>query len=205
MNDDYPVHFSVDYGDGTRNRLTTLFRLILVIPILVVASLISLTGSMMFFSWQNMVFIPSISFGILLLILFRKKYPRWVFDFLLEVNRFGARVGAYLLLLVDQYPSTDKEQSVHLEIAYPDVESDLNRFLPLVKWLLAIPHYIVLGILLLIVFLGTVIAWFAILFTGRYPRGIFDFVVNVYRWVYRINAYALLLVTDRYPPFRLTP
>ena len=205
MNDDYPVHFSVDYGDGRRNRLTTFFRLILAIPILFVVGLLGSTGLYWVFSESNSVYFPTIVVGIALLILARRKYPRWVFDFLLEVNRLGARDGAYLLLLVDEYPSTDEEQSVHLEIAYPDVEVDLNRFLPLVKWLLAIPHYVVLVVLSLGVIIGTVVAWFAILFTGTYPRGIFDFVLNVSRWGYRVNAYAYLLVTDRYPPFRLSP
>ena len=89
--------------------------------------------------------------------------------------------------------------------AYPDVRHSLNRWLPLVKWLLAIPHYIVLAFLYLAALVVVVIAWFAILFTGRYPRGLFDFLVGVGRWHNRVLAYALLLVTDQYPPFRLGP
>ena len=139
----------------------------------------------------------------LLMILFRQRYPRWWFDFALELTRFAARIGAYVVLLTDEYPSTVEEQSVHLEIDYPDVERDLNRWLPLVKWLLAIPHYFVLLFLSLGAFFAVVFAWFAILFTGRYPRGLFDFVVGVGRWGLRVQAYAFLLVTDRYPPFSL--
>lgn len=135
------------------------------------------------------------------MIVFRRRYPRWWFDFARELARFGARVGAYLALLTDQYPSTVDEQSVHLEIDYPDVERDLNRWLPLVKWLLAIPHFIVLAVLLVVAMFAVVIAWFAILFTGRYPRALFDFVVGVGRWGLRVHAYAVLFVTDRYPPF----
>ena len=120
------------------------------------------------------------------MILFRQRYPRWWFDFALELTRFGARIGAYVALLTDQYPSTVEEQSVHLEIDYPDVERDLNRWLPLVKWLLAIPHYVVLFFLAVGAFFAVVIAWFAILFTGRYPRGLFDFVVGVGRWGLRV-------------------
>ncbi len=217
MNNDYPVQFSVDYGDGTRNRLTTLFRVIWIIPIVIIMGLVATTGYTVFFpveggqawppeakgeTWSS-VWFPAITLGILLMILFRQKYPRWVFNFLLEATRFSARVSAYLFLLVDEYPSTDEEQSVHLEIPYPDVKTDLNRWLPLIKWLLAIPHYIVLAILFAIVMLLTIVSWFAIIITGRYPRSIFDFVVGVARWGYRVLAYSYLLTTDRYPPFRM--
>jgi hypothetical protein len=139
----------------------------------------------------------------MLMILFRQPYPHWWFDFTRELTRFGARIGAYLALLTDRYPSTVDEHAVHLEIEYPDVERDLNRWLPLVKWLLAIPHYIVLFVLWLVAFVAVVIAWFAILITGRYPRALFDLVVGVGRWSLRVDAYAFLLLTDRYPPFSL--
>jgi hypothetical protein len=137
------------------------------------------------------------------MILFRQKYPKWWFDWNLAVTRFGARVGTYLLLMTDVYPSTDEEQSVHLVINYPDVKKDLNRWMPLVKWFLAIPHYFVLFFLAIASFICIIVAWLAILFTGRYPRGIFDFVLGVYRWGLRVSAYAILLVTDKYPPFSL--
>ena len=137
------------------------------------------------------------------MILFRQRYPRWWFDFALQFHRFSARVAAYGALLTDRYPSTVEEQSVHLDIDYPDAERDLNRWLPLVKWLLVIPHLIVLFFLFIGAFFAVVIAWFAILFTGRYPRGLFDYVVGVGRWALRVTAYATLLVTDRYPPFSL--
>jgi bacteriorhodopsin len=139
----------------------------------------------------------------LLMILFRRRYPRWWFDFALELTRFGARVSAYFALLTDEYPSTVEEQKVHVQIDYPDVERDLNRWLPLVKWLLAIPHVLLLIFLSAAAFFAVIVAWFAILFTGRYPRGLFDFVVGVGRWWLRVEAYAILLVTDRYPPFSL--
>ncbi len=139
----------------------------------------------------------------LLMILFRRRYPRWWFDFALELTRFGVRVGAYLALLTDRYPSTVEHQSVALDLDYPDAERDLNRWLPLVKWFLAIPHYFVLFFLFIGAFVAVVVAWFAILFTGRYPRGLFDYVVGVGRWTLRVEAYAMLLTTDRYPPFSL--
>ena len=209
--DMYPVQFSVDYPEEPRNRLTALVRIILAIPILIVLTLIS--GY--FSTEQNQKFDPDlfvvavvaaggIWLSTILMILFRHKYPRWWFDWGLELNRFSARVGAYILLWRDEYPSTDEEQAVHLDIAYPDVEGQLNRFMPLVKWLLAIPHYIVLMVLWIVAMVVTVIAWFAILIVGRYPRGMFDFVVGVDRWSYRVIAYAFLLTTDRYPPFRLS-
>ena len=185
-NDMYPVQFSVDYPEEPRNRLTALVRIILAIPIFVIVL------------GLNTVILPTA-----LMILFRKKYPRWWFDFNLALQRFSARVGAYLFLLRDEYPSADEEQAVHLDIAYPDVEGQLNRFMPLIKWLLAIPHYIVLMVLWIVAMVVTVIAWFAILIVGRYPRAMFDFVVGVDRWSYRVIAYAFVLTTDRYPPFRL--
>ena len=205
--DTYPVQYSVDYPEGPRNRLTALFRIILVIPILIVIALVggySSSGNLEF----DQIFGPLFAGGIiflppLLMILFRKKYPRWWFDWNLELQRFSARVGAYLFFLRDEYPSTDEEQAVHLDIPYPNVEEDLNRFLPLIKWLLAIPHYIVLAVLGTLALIVTLIAWLAILITGRYPRGMFDFVVGVGRWAYRVLAYVALLSTDRYPPFRL--
>jgi hypothetical protein len=143
-------------------------------------------------------------FGPLLMILFRQKYPRWWFDWNLELQRFSNRVGAYMALMDDRYPATDEHQSVHLDYPYPDAQRDLNRWLPLVKWLLAIPHYIVLFFLWIAALVVVIVAWFAILFTGRYPRGMFDFVEGVIRWNNRVIAYAWVLVTDRYPPFRLT-
>jgi len=141
----------------------------------------------------------------LVMILFRRKYPRWWFDWNLELQRFSNRVGAYLILLDDRYPSTDDHQSVHLDYPYPDAGSDLNRWLPLVKWFLAIPHYVVLFFLDIAAVVVVIVAWFAILFTGRYPKGLFDFVLGVARWHNRVVAYAFTLATDRYPPFRLAP
>jgi hypothetical protein len=188
----------------------TLFRVVLVIPIAIVYEVLTAGVTRTFYE-QNGQTVSTTSGGIvsglflatLLMILFRHRYPRWWFDFALELARFGARITAYLVLLTDEYPSTVEEQKVHLEIDYPDVERDLNRWLPLVKWLLAIPHIIVLAFLSAAAFFAAVIAWFAILFTGRYPRGLFDFVVGVGRWWLRVHAYAVLLVTDRYPPFSL--
>ena len=105
----------------------------------------------------------------------------------------------------DRYPSTDERQSVRLDFPYPNAGRELNRWLPLVKWFLAIPQYIVLLFLYLGALLVVIAAWFAILFTGRYPRGLFDYMVGVGRWHNRVVAYAFILVTDRYPPFRMAP
>jgi hypothetical protein len=205
----YAARLALDYP-GDLDRLSTAFRLIWIIPIAVVYSLLTATGNETVVTETGDQVVSTgggISAGLwlatLLMIVARERYPRWWFDFARELTRFGARVGSYLLLLTDRYPSTVDEQSVHLEIDYPDVERDLNRWLPLVKWLLAIPHYVVLVFLWIGVFIAVVIAWFAILITGRYPRALFDFVVGVGRWTLRVAAYAFLLVTDRYPPFSL--
>ena len=210
----YPARLDVDYPESL-DRLTTFFRLLWAIPILVILSLLSATASetvtVVSESGETMTRVTETGAGIsgglfaatLLMILFRQRYPRWWFDFAREFARFSSRVGAYMGLLTDKYPSTVEEQSVHLDLDYPDVERDLNRWLPLVKWLLALPHYIVLAFLFIGVVVAVVIAWFAILFTGRYPRGLFDYVVGVGRWALRVQAYAFLLITDRYPPFSL--
>jgi hypothetical protein len=205
----YPARLSVDYLDQ-HNRVTTLFRLILCIPIVIVIAILSSDTTQTAYNRSGEAVSHSsggIASGLflatLVMIVFRQRYPRWWFDFAREFARFGARVGAYITLLTDKYPSTEDEQSVHLEIDYPDVQRDLNRWLPLVKWLLAIPHYIILIVLSIGAVFAVVIAWFAILLTGRYPRVLFDFVVGVGRWWLRVEAYAFLLVTDRYPPFSL--
>ena len=205
----YPARLEVDYLDR-HNRVTTFFRVVLVIPIAIIIGVLTAGVTQTVYDQTGDVVSTSsggITSGLfvatVLMILFRQRYPRWWFDFALELTRFGARVCAYLALLTDQYPSTVDEQSVHLDLDYPDVERDLNRWLPLVKWLLAIPHFIVLLFLMIGAVIAVVLAWFSILFTGRYPRGLFDFVVGVGRWGLRVQAYTLLLVTDRYPPFSL--
>ena len=201
----YPVRFSVDYPDRPLNRVTTAFRIFVAIPILILLE--SVSGGrytvghrgdvVMYGAGGMLVLAPA------LMILFRQKYPRWWFDWNLELQRFSSRVGIFFALMDDTYPSTDEHQSVHLDYDYPDAERDLNRWLPLVKWLLAIPHMVVLIFLTLASVVAVVIAWFAILFTGRYPRGLFDFVEGTFRWGHRVLAYAILMVTDKYPPFSL--
>jgi len=203
----YPVTFSVDYPERELNRLTTGFRLIVAIPILIVLGALGGEGAH-YGNQQSWAFGGGagglLFLAPLLMILFRQKYPRWWFDWNLELLRFENRVCVYLALMDDRYPSTDERQSVQLELPYPDAERDLNRWLPLVKWLLAIPHFILLVFLWLAAVVAVIIAWFAILFTGRYPRGLFDFVLGVLRWGNRVVAYAFILVTDEYPPFRLS-
>jgi len=214
----YAARLEVDYPEKL-DRLTTFFRILWIIPIAIILGIISGAGETI----TNTVFLNQagevirktqetagglamgIPAAVGLMILFVKRYPRWWFDFLCELFRFEARVGAYALLLTDQYPSTVEEQSVHLEIDYPDVKKDLKRGMPLVKWFLAIPHYIVLAVLAVGVFFAVFFAWFAILVTGRYPKSLFNFNVGVYRWGLRVSAYAFLLVTDSYPPFSLWP
>jgi hypothetical protein len=205
----YPVNFAVDYPDRPLDRVTTGFRIFTVIPIAIVLGTIGGYSG----EWSGGGSTQSVAIGgtgllflpPLLMILFREKYPRWWYDWNRELLRFTNRVGVYFALMDDRYPSTDEQQSVRLDFPYPDAKLELNRWLPLVKWFLAIPHYIVLFFLYIAVFFSVIAAWFAILFTGRYPRGIFDLVEGVIRWHNRVVAYAFLLVTDQYPPFRLAP
>jgi hypothetical protein len=206
MTPSHPVEFDVDHPDRQLDRVSSFFRLVFAIPILVV--LAALGGPALGDGSDGGLFFVGLATGMLVIpplltIVFREKYPRWWFDFNLAFLRFDNRVIAYLLLLRDEYPSTDEEQAVHLDLPYPDVRADLNRWMPLVKWFLAIPHYVVLLVLDVGVALATIAAWFAILFTGRYPRRLFDFTVGVIRWHNRVVGYAFALVTDRYPPFRL--
>jgi hypothetical protein len=205
----YPVVFSVDYPDRDLNRLSTAFRIFAAIPILILIGTVSGGNTFEYGDEASQASLTAaggvLFFGPLLMILFRQKYPRWWFDWNLQFTRFSNRVGVYLALMDDRYPSTDEEQAVRLEIPYPDAQRDLNRWLPLIKWLLALPHYIVLFFLFIAVLIVVIIAWFAILFTGRFPRGLFDFIEGVIRWTNRVGAYAFLLATDKYPPFRLSP
>ena len=202
----YPASLEIDYPDRPLNRLTTFFRVFTVIPIAIVLGSLSQSDYAVNSGGHNTTYAAGAAgvlfFPVLLMLLFRRKYPGWWFDWNLELTRFTTRVGAYISLLDDVYPSTDEEQSVHLQIERPDGEQ-LSRWLPLVKWLLAIPHFIILGFLYIAVFFVVVFAWFAILFTGRYPRGAFGFVVGVMRWTLHVTAYAILLTTDRYPPFSM--
>lgn len=184
----YPTRLTIDYPDRDLSRMSTFFRPILAIPIGIVLALL------------NGILFPAV----LVMLVFRRKYPRWWYDFNLEITRFSTRVGAYAALMSDVYPSTDEEQYVHLDLEYPEAERDLNQWLPLVKWFLAIPHFIVLTFLTIGAFFAVIVAWFAIVFTGRYPSGIFGYVEGVFRWWLRVQAYALLLTTDEYPPFALT-
>ncbi len=202
----YTVSLSIDYSDKSK-RLTVLFRLFLAIPILIILTLLT---SSSYESQQaakevervysvGILFLPT-----LLMIVFKRKYPKWWFDWNLALTKFSLRVASYLLLLRDDYPSTDEEQAVNVQINYPDVEKELNQWLPLIKWLLVIPHFIVLCFIMVGVTFCTIIAWFIILFTGKYPRSMFDFVVGFLRWILRVVAYAILLTTDEYPPFSLS-
>ena len=202
----FPASLTIDYPDRDLDKVSTFFRIFYTIPILIVLAFIggseySATGD------RNGLYIGAVAgflfAPVLLLIVFRQKYPRWWFDFNLQLVRFSTRVVAYLALMSDLYPSTDEEQYVHIELEYPNVKEDLNQWLPLVKWLFAIPHLVVLILLSVAAFFAAIFAWFVILFTGRYPRGVFDFIEGVFRWGLRVQAYAFLLTTDEYPPFAL--
>jgi hypothetical protein len=208
MTPNSPVQFDIDYPDRQRARISILFRALIAIPILVVLAMLggpalggARAGGGLFFIGlaSGLVVIPP-----LLTIVVRQKYPRWWFDFNLAFLRLDNRVVGYLLLMSDEYPSTDDEQSVHLNVPYPDVRSELNRWMPLVKWLLAIPHYLALLVLDIGVVIATITAWFAIVVTGRHPRRLFDYTVGVMRWHNRVVCYAFALTTDHYPPFRLS-
>lgn len=202
---EYPVSLSIDYSEKS-NRLTTFFRIFMIIPIFIILCFLSgqsgyalkPTNDFIIFG-TGFIFYPT-----LLMLLFRKKYPKWWFDWNLSLSKFITRVLSYLMLLTDEYPSTDEEQTVHIEIIFPDAKKDLRRGMQLIKWFLVIPHFLILIFLCIAASLCTIFCWFVILFIGKYPRIIFNFVVGVMRWSLRVLAYSFLLVTDQYPPFRLS-
>ncbi len=204
----YPANLKIDYPDKPLDRLTSFFRIFTIIPIAIILGLVAVGGwdqGRDHWNWLPFLFVAGsfLFWPLILMILFRQKYPRWWFDWNLNLNRFTYRVLAYFALLRDEYPSTDEEQAVHLDLVYPDAKNQLGAGWPLIKWLLAIPHYIVLFVLDIAAWVCIIVAWFSILFTGRYPRGLFDFVVGVMKWGLRVGAYAFLLITDKYPPFSL--
>ncbi|MCR4428694.1 MAG: DUF4389 domain-containing protein [Caldiserica bacterium] len=203
----FPATLEVDYPDRKLNWLTSFFRLFTVIPIAIILGLLAngtirwgtpSEGWSIVITTGGMIFLP-----LVLMILFRQKYPKWWFDWNLNFSRFSYRVMSYLLLLRDEYPSTDEEQAVHLNLVYPDAKKELNRYLPLIKWLLALPHWILLAFLSFFGIFVWLLAWFSIIFTGRYPKGLFDYMVGLLRWSFRVQAYAFLLITDKYPPFSM--
>jgi len=210
----YPATLQIDYQEKL-SRVTTLFRIILVIPIAIILNILT-SGGESVVTWnegaeETVTNTTSSGAGIVgalflvtvLLLLFRKRYPKWWFDFGLALSRFFTRISAYVLLITDKYPSTEDDQNVHLDVPYPNAQTDLNRGLPLVKWFLAIPHYFILFFLYIAVFAVTIVAWIVVIITGRYPKALFDFTVGVMRWTWRVHTYAILLATDRYPPFSL--
>ncbi|MBT7457849.1 MAG: DUF4389 domain-containing protein [Gemmatimonadetes bacterium] len=206
MTSSYPATLDVEYPDRELSRLTTFFRIFTVIPIGIILALLSGHNSMVNGDAAvstNYNGGASLLLATVLMLLFRQTYPRWWFDWQLALARFAMRVEAYLCLLRDEYPAVEQDQAIRVEIDYPNAQTDLNRWLPLIKWLFAFPHYVVLLFLSIAAMICVVIAWFAILFTGRYPRGLFDFVVGVMNYWLRVVVYAFMLTTDRYPPFSL--
>ncbi len=204
MSVDYPVSLKIDYPDRKLNRLTSFFRIFTVIPIFIVLMLL-MGGSYQMGSKETGTFVAGaglVMLPLVLMLLFRKKYPRWWYDWNLNLSKFSYRVASYFYLMTDVYPSTDEDQNVQLDMPYPDAAA-LNRWLPLVKWFLAIPHIVVLCFLWIAAIVVIIIVWFAILFTGKYPRGMFDFVLGVMRWGFRVMCYAMIMITDKYPPFAL--
>jgi uncharacterized protein DUF4389 len=185
---DYPLRLDVEYPEQL-NRWLVLVKWLLAIPhILIVYALVNVAS-----------IIHLIAF---FAILFTTKYPQSLFDFVVNIYRWQANLYAYLGLMRDEYPPFSWEPGqypVTFEVDYPP---ELNRWLPLVKWLLAVPHYIALLFLGLAALVVWVIAFFAILFTATYPRGMFHFIVGVMRWGNRVNAYVYFM-RDEYPPFSL--
>ena len=194
------IETQIDVSLTERNRLTALFRIILVVPAFIFVS-----------SFAPATAVSDDAFGIFagllalpaaLAIVVRQVYPSFVLAFNEALLSLQTRVDAYLLLLTDEYPSIEENDLV--SVTFPEVDAkQLNRFLPLIKWLLALPLYLV-GILYIIyAALLTLLGWFSILFTGNYPEVCAEGVVGTIAYWNRVVGYAFLLVTDEYPTFSL--
>jgi hypothetical protein len=184
---DYPARVGIDYSD-TSDRMTVFFRGFLVIPHMIVLYIYAIAAMVVLFvAWWA--------------ILFTGRMPAGMFNFLLGFQRYALRVGGYWMLLTDEFPPWDDEDApsypLRLEADYPQ---SLSRLLIFVKWLLVIPHAIIVGVYGYAAFIAVFVAWFAIMFTGQYPRGLADFVAGYLRWNARVNFYQYLM-TDQYPPF----
>lgn len=186
---EYPIRFDVEYPERL-SRWKIFVKWLLAIPHLIIIYLLGIVLNVM-------VLIAFFA------ILFTKKWPRGMFDFAVQIQRWTWNVYAYVLLLRDEYPPFSGDSGEYPLTYEVEYREDLSRWMIFVKWLLAIPHFIVLSVLVIAAAVVGVIAFFAILFTGRYPRGMFDFVVGTMRWYQRAYGYAFLLFTDRYPPFSL--
>jgi hypothetical protein len=186
----YPVRLDVPYPES-HSRWLIFVKWLLAIPHFIILYFlgiaVALTTFVAFFA-----------------ILFTKNYPEGLFKFAVGVQRWSQNMTAYVWLLRDEYPPFSMDTGAYPVVFEADYPTDLNRWLPLVKWLLVLPVAIVGLVVLLLAYVTSIIAWFAILFTGTYPRGLFDFAVGALRWSARVNAYSNLW-TDRYPPFSLDP
>jgi uncharacterized protein DUF4389 len=185
----YPVTFEVDYVEQ-RNRLTAFFRLLLAIPVAIVLYVFAIVASVaIVIAWFAIVITG--------------RYPRGLYDFIADFNRFVARVTAYTALLTDAYPpfsgSADDSYPVRMHFAGP--LERYSRLRTLVRIILAIPIVILRYVLNLLLEIGAVAAWFVILVTGKMPRGLFDLMVLVNSYTARSDAY-LFLLTETYPPFQ---
>ena len=185
----YPVRLDIQYAESL-SRLTFL-KWILAIPhYLIIYAL-------------NIVF-EVISLIAFFAILFTGAYPRSLFDFAVNTQRWRMNLVGYVMLIREEYPPFSFEPGLYpvtFEVDYP---ANLQRFAPLYKWILAIPHFIIVAVLGFVAFFVVFIAGFSVLFTGKYPEGMYKFVVGVQRWTMRVQLYALFM-TDEYPPFSLDP
>jgi hypothetical protein len=187
---DYPARFDVEYPERL-SRWKIFVKWLFAIPHFIIVYLLQIVGALM-------VFVAFFS------ILFTKRWPLMMFEFMVQIQRWTENVTVYALTLQrDEYPPFSGEAGEYAVLFEIDNDESLSRWKIFVKWLLVIPHLIVLAFLAIAASVAVFIGFFAILFTARFPRGLFDFVVGVLRWTIRVNAYAGWLMTDRYPPFSL--
>jgi len=194
------IETQIDVSLTERNRLTAFFRLILVVPAFIFISSFAPTAS--FSDDGSAILAGLLALPAALAIVVRQVYPSYVLAFNEAVLSLQTRVDAYLLLLSDQYPSIEENDVV--SVTFPEVDAkQLNRWLPLVKWLLALPLYLVGIVYFIYAALLTLLGWFSILFTGNYPEVCAEGVVGTIAYWNRVAGYAFLLVTDEYPTFSL--
>jgi len=195
------IETQIDVTLTERDRISALFRIILVIPMAIFLASFSPSDYSSTDS-PNFLAVGFLALPVALAIIVRQIYPSYLLAFNEALLSLQTRVDAYVLLLTDEYPSIEENDVV--SVVFPPVDAKLlNRWLPLVKWFLAIPLYVVGLFYILYSLLLTIFAWFNVVFTGNYPEKCAEGVVGTIAYWNRVAGYALLLVTDEYPTFSL--
>jgi hypothetical protein len=196
------IETQIDVTLTERNRVTALFRIILVVPMAIFLAAFTPSVADLESGDLNSLYAGFFALPVGLAIVFRQVYPSYLLAFNEALLSLQTRVNAYVVLLTDEYPSIEENDVV--SVTFPEVDAKaLNRWLPLIKWLLAIPLYLVGIVYIVYAAFLTLFAWISILFSGNFPEFCAEGIVGVIAYWNRVVGYALILVTDEYPTFSL--